>query len=145
MACFHVHVGVADLESSIAFYSAVFGAPPSAREHDYAKWQLDDPKVNFAISTRARRAGLDHLGVQAESAAELDAMESRLQAAGVTGVEQEGATCCYARSDKYWVQDPAGIAWETFHTLDTAPTFNDAGDVQSDAGSCCVPNLSGCC
>ena len=116
MKRFHVHVGVRDLQQSIRFYSAMFAAAPAVSKPDYAKWMLDDPRVNFAISTRASKAGLDHLGIQAEDDAELEELGSRLAQADVSLVPQKGASCCYAKSDKYWTLDPQGIAWESFHS-----------------------------
>ena len=137
----HVHLGVADLESSIRFYSALFAAEPSVRHDDYAKWQLEDPRVNFAISTRGRAPGLDHLGIQVESAAELKEIEGRLAAADLPALAQTGAACCYAKSDKHWTLDPQGVAWESFHTLGQIPVFGadsrDAG--QPAATGCCAP------
>jgi catechol 2,3-dioxygenase-like lactoylglutathione lyase family enzyme len=146
MSRLHVHIAVDDIERNIRFYSAMFGAAPTLIKDDYAKWDLDDPAVNFAISTRARKTGLDHIGIQANSAAELGALQARLDAAGIAGREQSNAACCYAHSDKYWSLDPQGIAWEAFHTLDSIPTFNDSADDTPTQG-CCVPTLekSGCC
>lgn len=112
----HVHVNVADLERSIAFYSDLFDSAPGVRKADYAKWLLDDPPVNFAISRRGRARGLDHLGIQVESRAELEEISGRLVAAGRQQLTQEGAACCYAVSDKAWTSDPNGLAWETFHS-----------------------------
>ncbi len=114
MSRLHVHIAVDDIEHNIRFYSAMFGAEPTVIKDDYAKWDLADPAVNFAISTRTRKTGLDHIGIQANSAAELDALQARLDAAGIAGREQSNAACCYARSDKYWSLDPQGIAWEAF-------------------------------
>lgn len=131
----HIHISVDDLAQSTAFYSQLFGAAPTVQHPDYAKWQLDDPRVNFAISQRGAAPGLDHLGIQVDSAAELDALESRLHAAGMAPLNEPGATCCYARSDKHWVQDPSGIAWEAFHTLGSAPTFH----ASQDRAACCTP------
>jgi catechol 2,3-dioxygenase-like lactoylglutathione lyase family enzyme len=119
----HVHVGVHDLNQSIRFYSALFAARPVVEKDDYAKWMLDDPRVNFAISTRGKKGGLDHLGIQAEDAAELEEIGSRLAQADVSVLPQKDAACCYAKGDKYWTIDPQGIAWESFHTLDSIPTF----------------------
>jgi len=142
---FHMHIAVADLERNVAFYSALFGAEPTVVKPDYAKWELTDPAVNFAISARGRPAGLDHVGLQASSEDERAAIEARLSAADVAGVKQEGTTCCYAQSDKYWVTDPQGIAWETFHTLGEAPMFAD------EENACCAPeptpasSSQGCC
>ena len=140
MSRLHLHIAVTDMETSIRFYSALFGCPPGIEKPDYAKWDLADPAVNFAISTRRRAIGLDHAGLQAESAAELDSIRQRLSAAGISGRGQDNATCCYARSDKYWTQDPQGIAWETFHTLDSIPTFNNA-DSPKAARGCCIPEI----
>jgi catechol 2,3-dioxygenase-like lactoylglutathione lyase family enzyme len=112
----HVHVGVEDLEQSIGFYSALFATEPSVVKADYAKWMLDDPRVNFAISTRGKEPGLDHLGIQVESKGELGDVYARLRRAGGAVVEQGQTTCCYAKSEKSWIDDPAGISWETFFT-----------------------------
>ena len=119
----HVHVAVNDLVKSIRFYSALFAAEPTVRKDDYAKWQLDDPRVNFAISTRGKQGGLDHLGIQAEDDSELEELRVRLAQADVSAQEQKNVTCCYARSDKYWTLDPQGIAWESFHSLDSVPVY----------------------
>ena len=139
----HVHVGVHDLQQSIRFYSALFAAEPAVKKDDYAKWMLDDPRVNFAISTRAKKAGLDHLGIQAENGAELEEIGSRLAQADVSTLEQKGASCCYAKSDKYWTLDPQGIAWESFHTLDTVPVYGEDKRSKAERGepktSCCAP------
>lgn len=121
----HVHVAVDDLAPSIRFYSTLFGTGPSVEKPDYAKWMLEDPRVNFAISTRAATAGLDHLGIQVESEGELAEIGGRLAAAGAETREQRETTCCYARSNKRWVEDPAGIAWETFHTLGAATVYGE--------------------
>ncbi|MGR8940994.1 MAG: ArsI/CadI family heavy metal resistance metalloenzyme [Gammaproteobacteria bacterium] len=121
----HIHLSVDDLDQNIAFYSTLFGAKPTVRHDDYAKWMLDDPRVNFAISSRSARLGLDHLGIQAENEQELQAIKRQLDATQTPVEAQEGAACCYARSDKYWITDPQGIAWESFHSLSAIPTFND--------------------
>jgi catechol 2,3-dioxygenase-like lactoylglutathione lyase family enzyme len=133
MKRFHVHVAVPDLAASIRFYSTLFATEPTVRKDDYAKWMLDDPRVNFAISTRSGRGGVNHLGFQVESSAELDAMEAQLLAADQRLVAEKNADCCYARSDKYWVTDPAGIAWETFHTLSNVPVFGSSEETPVDA------------
>ena len=138
----HVHVAVHDLQQSIRFYSALFGAQPSVLKDDYAKWMLDDPRVNFAISNRSSKAGIDHLGIQAESSAELEDIGVRLAQADVATTAQKGAACCYAKSDKYWTIDPQGVAWESFHTLDSIPMFGSdnrtrAVPVQAAAAACC--------
>ena len=136
----HVHVAVHDLQQSIRFYSALFAAEPVVKKHDYAKWMLDDPRVNFAISTRSAKAGLDHLGIQAENAAELEDLGSRLARADVAVTAQKGASCCYAKSDKYWTLDPQGIAWESFHTLDSVPMYGqDTRELAKAA--CCAPAM----
>jgi len=144
MSRFHIHIAVDDLAQSVAFYSAVFGGQPSVLKDDYAKWALDDPKLNFAISTRGKDKGVDHIGLQAEDDAELQSIRARLEQAGIHGLAQEGTTCCYAQSDKYWVQDPQGIAWETFHTLNAAPVFGEQVETES-RNACCAPGLSNCC
>lgn len=125
----HVHVAVRDLNESVRYYSTLFGADPTVRKADYAKWMLDDPRVNFAISARGRLPGVDHLGIQVEEPAALAAITARLQAAEASVSKETDAHCCYARSDKTWSTDPSGIRWESFHThggittygLDTAP------------------------
>ncbi len=126
MKRFHVHLGVPDLAASIRFYSGLFGMSPTVEKPDYAKWMLDDPRVNFAISQRAARAGLNHLGVQVNSADELAELRKRFVAADEAAVtDQPDASCCYARSDKHWVRDPQGIPWEAFHSLDTVEIYGD--------------------
>lgn len=122
----HLHVSVEDLAQSIRFYETLFGAPPSVVKDDYAKWMLEDPRVNLAISQRGRPAGIDHVGVQAETPAELAAIAARLKAAGEKTFDEEAATCCYARSDKHWVSDPSGLRWETFFTFGEATTYGEA-------------------
>jgi catechol 2,3-dioxygenase-like lactoylglutathione lyase family enzyme len=136
----HVHVAVHDLQQSIRFYSALFAAEPAVTKADYAKWMLDDPRVNFAISARGSKAGLDHLGIQAENDAELEDIGTRLAQADVAVAPQKGASCCYARSDKYWTLDPQGIAWESFHTLDSVPLYGQETRPQAgEARVCCAP------
>jgi catechol 2,3-dioxygenase-like lactoylglutathione lyase family enzyme len=137
----HVHVAVNDLAQSLRFYSALFAAQPTVKKDDYAKWQLDDPRVNFAISTRGKAAGLDHLGIQADDDAELEDIATRLAQADVSVMPQKNAACCYAKSDKYWTLDPQGIAWESFHTLDSIPVFGaDTAALPEDPKSaCCAP------
>jgi hypothetical protein len=138
MKRFHVHVSVQDLESAVRFYSSLFGAAPTVHQTDYAKWMLEDPCINFAISNRGAPAGVNHLGLQVESAEELSALRGQLQAADAGVLEQAQQACCYAQSDKYWVSDPAGVAWEGFHTLASIPTFNGQESASSNS-SCCVP------
>jgi catechol 2,3-dioxygenase-like lactoylglutathione lyase family enzyme len=138
MKRFHVHVSVQDLAASIRFYSCVFGTRPSVEKPDYAKWMLEDPRVNFAISRRGATLGVNHLGIQVDSAEELTSLREQVAAADLQASDQIGANCCYARSDKYWVQDPQGIAWETFHTLGSIPVFGDHASVE-DQNACCAP------
>lgn len=140
MKRFHVHVAVADLTQSIGFYSTLFGAEPTVRKADYAKWMLDDPRLNFAISKRARQSGVNHLGIQVDDARELDALHERLADADRHLVEEKNATCCYAKSDKYWITDPQGVAWESFHTLGDAPVYGD--DAPAEAAAVCGCNAS---
>jgi catechol 2,3-dioxygenase-like lactoylglutathione lyase family enzyme len=138
MKRFHVHVAVPDLPESIRFYSTMFGAQPSVVKEDYAKWMLEDPRVNFAISQRGGAAGINHLGFQVDHPSELKDLHARLQAAdaGVTG--EKDVSCCYARSDKYWVTDPAGVPWESFHSLGTVPFYNGESK-EAGKGACCTP------
>jgi catechol 2,3-dioxygenase-like lactoylglutathione lyase family enzyme len=121
----HVHVAVDDLGRSIGFYSTLFGAEPAVLKSDYAKWMLDDPRVNFAISQRGNTRGVDHLGIQVESDNDLHELASRLKAAGETTRDQESTTCCYAQSNKAWVNDPSGIRWETFFTFGEATSYGE--------------------
>ena len=141
----HVHVAVDDLTASINFYSAVFAAEPSIVKRDYAKWMLDDPRVNFAISARGRTSGLDHLGIQVESKDELNEVYARLQQAGGQVIEQGQTNCCYARSEKSWVDDPAGVRWETFFTFGEATTYGEDEPVAERAPACCAPKVETCC
>jgi hypothetical protein len=137
MKRFHVHVHVNDLSKNIAFYSAMFGRQPSRTESDYAKWMLDDPPVNFAISTRGDAKGVDHLGIQVDSQDQLAELRGRAARADMAMLDQGETTCCYARSDKYWVTDPQGVAWEQFHTLESIPVFSQPKE--QAAGACCAP------
>ena len=136
----HVHVAVDDLGRSIGFYSTLFAARPSVIKDDYAKWMLEDPKVNFAISQRGGRAdGVDHLGIQVETDGELRELAGRLKAAGEQTRDQEATTCCYAQSNKAWVNDPSGIRWETFFTFGEATTYGE------DEPAIAQPTQSSCC
>ncbi len=146
----HLHVSVPDLAQSIRFYQTLFGAPPSVVKPDYAKWMLEDPRVNFAISERGRGGGVDHVGIQVDSADELAALSGRLKAAGERTFDQEATTCCYAKSDKSWVSDPAGVRWETFHTLGEATTYGeDEPQAETTAASACcgaaAKQATSCC
>ena len=142
MKRFHVHVSVDDLAANIRFYSTVFGTPPTVVKDDYAKWMVEDPRVNFAISKRGAKAGLDHLGLQVESEEELAGLRGQVERAHIAALDQTGAACCYAKSDKYWTTDPQGIAWETFHTLDAIPVFGEDNRTVQPAtaeAACCAP------
>ena len=139
---FHVHLNVADLATSVRFYTELFAAEPSVRKDDYAKWMLEDPRVNFAISSTGRALGVDHLSIQADSSEALAALGSRLDAAGGAVVPEEAAICCYARSDKLWTEDPQGTRWETFHTLGEATTYHASGQPCATDGARCSPELS---
>jgi len=138
MKRFHVHAHVEDLQASIAFYSKLFAAEPTRTESDYAKWMLEDPRINFAISTRGAKPGVDHLGIQTDTEDELIELKARAQDADMTLLDEGETTCCYARSDKYWVTDPQGIAWEQFHTLGNIPVFSQAKPAASEASACCA-------
>ncbi len=143
MKRFHVHIAVQDLDRSIAFYSALFGAEPGVRKADYAKWMVEDPRLNFAISKRGGDPGINHIGLQVDSDVELSALQQQVEAAEIAGVAQSGAACCYARSNKYWLTDPDGIAWETYHTLDSIPVFGDVvAPATGQAEGCCVPEAA---
>ena len=138
MKRFHVHVHVDDLGASIAFYKALFAAEPVRIEPDYAKWMLEEPRVNFAISTRGAIPGIDHLGFQTDTEEELTELKSRAQAADLALLDQGTTTCCYARSQKHWVTDPQGIAWEHFHTLGNIPVFREELASHASTSACCV-------
>lgn len=143
MKRFHVHVAVDDLKRSIGFYSALFAAEPTIIKSDYAKWMLEDPRVNFAISTRGRASGLDHLGIQAENGEELKEIYARLRKAGGNVIGQGQTACCYAKSDKSWIDDPVGISWETFHTTGESTDYGDGTGERvarvAHEKSCCAP------
>jgi catechol 2,3-dioxygenase-like lactoylglutathione lyase family enzyme len=142
MKRFHVHVAVTNLEDSVRFYSSIFGADPTVRKPDYAKWMVEDPRINFAISARGAQPGVNHLGLQVDSDEELEGMRGQLEAADAGLVAEVGAKCCYAKSDKYWVTDPQGIAWETYHSLGAIPMFgaDTAPSAEPVAASgCCAP------
>lgn len=126
MKRFHVHAHVQDLQASIAFYSKMFAAEPTRIESDYAKWMLEDPRINFAISTRGGAPGVDHLGIQTDTEEELEALKAQARAADMALLDEGATSCCYARSEKYWVTDPQGIAWEQFHTLGDIPVFSES-------------------
>jgi len=135
----HLHVSVPDIDQAIAFYSVLFDAAPSVVKTDYAKWMLEDPRVNLAISSRARATGVDHVGIQVDSNAELMALASRLKAAGAETMDQEATTCCYAKSDKSWVTDPAGVRWESFFTHGEATAYGEDEILPETSTACCAP------
>ena len=138
MKRFHVHAHVEDLRASIAFYSKLFAAEPARVETDYAKWMIEDPRINFAISTRGGKPGVDHLGFQTDTEEELTELKARAQAADMALLDEGETTCCYARSEKHWVTDPQGIPWEHFHTLGSIPTFSQAApEPATQAKDCC--------
>ena len=139
MKRFHVHLHVADLDKSIGFYSKLFAADPVRVESDYAKWMIEDPRINFAISTRASKPGIDHLGFQTDDPEELAALKARAEAAYMALSDEGEATCCYARSEKHWITDPQGIAWEHFHTLGSIPVFSEAQKPDAATAACCSP------
>ncbi|MEO6382455.1 MAG: ArsI/CadI family heavy metal resistance metalloenzyme [Nitrobacter sp.] len=150
----HVHVAVEDITRSVGFYSALFAAKPTVVKPDYAKWMLDDPCVNFAISTRGRQPGLDHLGIQVENPVELQEVYDRLRDAGGNIIEQGQTSCCYAKSEKSWIDDPAGIAWETFLTSGESTTYGDgtgeqearvAHEKESACGAPKIPAATSAC
>lgn len=137
----HLHVGVEDLQQSIKFYSALFSAEPAKTKDDYAKWMLEDPRINFAISTRTSKKGLDHLGLQVDEAAELEELRERAKQADLSVVDQGESVCCYARSEKSWIRDPDGLAWEAYQTMEDAELFSGASAAipSSDkANACCA-------
>jgi catechol 2,3-dioxygenase-like lactoylglutathione lyase family enzyme len=138
---FHIHVGVEKLDESIRFYSALFGAKPVKTKPDYAKWMIDDPRVNFAISTRASQKGVDHLGIQVEENGELDELRERLKAADMAVFDEGETVCCYAQSDKSWIQDPTGLPWEAYRTMEDAQLFS--GKAETHDGACCTPETMG--
>ena len=139
MKRFHVHVAVDNLAANIRFYSTVFGIPPTVEKPDYAKWMVDDPRINFAISTHGAKPGLDHLGVQVETEGELASLRAQVAKAKIAALDQPDAACCYARSDKYWTTDPQGIAWETFRTLDAVPIYGETSRPDDNkAEACCA-------
>jgi catechol 2,3-dioxygenase-like lactoylglutathione lyase family enzyme len=144
----HLHVSVPDLSQSIRFYETLFGVGPSVVKDDYAKWMLDDPRVNFAISQRERAVGVDHVGIQVDSAAELGELAGRLKAAGEKTFDEAATTCCYAKSDKSWVADPAGLRWETFFTFGEATTYGTSEALAAleaaEAAPEPEPALAGC-
>jgi catechol 2,3-dioxygenase-like lactoylglutathione lyase family enzyme len=149
MKRFHVHVGVADLDASVAFYSGLFGTQPTVTKPDYAKWMLDDPRINFAISQKCGAAkGIEHLGIQAGDEAELAEVYRRLKAANGPVMEEGATTCCYARSEKSWIADPDGVVWEAFLTSGDSTVYGESPDLaglasdNAAASACCAPQIT---
>jgi predicted enzyme related to lactoylglutathione lyase len=148
MKRFHVHVAVQDLEKSVRFYSTLFATKPTVLKPDYAKWMLDDPRVNFAISQRGGAAGIEHLGIQAEDEDELADVFARLSRAEGQVIEEKATTCCYAQSDKQWITDPQGVAWETFFTFGEATVYGNSRPSEKTAAAeapCCTPKATASC
>lgn len=142
----HIHIGVENIETAIPFYSALFRAAPVKTKADYAKWLLDDPRVNFAVSTRASKKGVDHLGIQVDETSELDELRGRMKSVALPVFDEGETVCCYAKSDKTWVQDPAGVAWETYRTMEDVQIFGEKP--ASTESACCTPDTKGtpnCC
>ena len=141
----HINLSVSDLDQSVEFYTQLFAAEPTKLKVDYAKWMLDDPRINFAISTRGSAAGVDHLGFQVDDAAELAELKARAEAADMALLDEGETTCCYARSDKHWITDPQGIAWEHFHSLGNIPVFSEGKkeEVATEGSACCAPRAPG--
>ncbi|MCK7593740.1 ArsI/CadI family heavy metal resistance metalloenzyme [Pseudomarimonas salicorniae] len=137
---FHVHLNVNDLDASIRFYTQLFASEPSVRKDDYAKWMLDDPRLNFAISNTGRAPGIDHLGFQADAGEGLQELGRRLDAAGGSVLPEVGATCCYARSDKFWTEDPQGTKWETFHTFGESTRYHGGSGACDSGAAACSPS-----
>jgi len=144
MKRFHVHVAVTDIDSSVRFYSALFGVDPAVKKSDYAKWMVDDPRINFAISRRGNdRVGVNHLGLQVDSDEELEVLRGQAEKADVAALSEQDSSCCYAKSNKYWYTDPQGVAWETYHTLAQIEFFGGDQQPKSEQAksrtSCCGP------
>ena len=152
MKRFHINLSVNDLSKSILFYSSLFGVQPGVKKNDYAKWMLDDPHINFSISTHGTQSGIDHIGIQAEDENEFNEIRKRLNSVETQVLEQPDVTCCYAQSSKSWVHDPDGIAWEAFLTLGETTTYNDMTTQASqrvvngeqESSSCCTPSSTSC-
>jgi catechol 2,3-dioxygenase-like lactoylglutathione lyase family enzyme len=139
MKRFHVHVAVDDLDHSIRFYRTLFASEPVVLKPDYARWMLDDPRVNFAISRRGSGTGVRHLGIQVEDSGELADVYSRLQHAEAPVLEEGATTCCYARSEKSWIEDPQGLKWETFLTVGESTTYGSEAQASPRSANCCEP------
>ena len=143
MKRFHIHVGVKNIEKSVQFYSTLFGQKPTKLKEDYAKWMLEDPRLNFAISTRTNEEGVDHLGIQVEEPTELTEISERLKNADLEIQDEGETTCCYAKSNKAWVADPSGIAWEAYQNMGDAEVFSEKEEPsEGDDSGCCVSDES---
>lgn len=145
MKRFHVHVAVDDLAQSTRFYSALFGAGPSVEKPDYAKWMLDDPRINFAISHRGSKRGVNHLGFQVDTDEELTSLQKQHEAAELSVFNEGNTQCCYAQSKKHWLTDPQGIAWEMYHSMGEVKTYNGSDDAETsgeDKRACCSPEAN---
>lgn len=138
MKRFHVHITVENIDTNIRFYSQIFGAPPTVHKQDYAKWMIDDRRVNFAISKRGLKSGVDHLGLQVDSDSELYELRKQITDAQIPALDQPEAECCYVRGDKYWITDPQGVAWKIFRTLDSIPVYGSTRT--PEATVCCSPS-----
>ena len=136
----HIHVGVENIEQSIQFYNSLFGEEPAKVKDDYAKWMLEDPRINFAISTRAEQQGVNHLGLQVDHLEELEDIRARVKEGGIETFDDGETVCCYSRSEKTWVNDPSGVAWETYQTMDDAQVYTESD--QSTDSECCVPEMN---
>ena len=152
MKRFHVNVSVADLAESMRFYSTLFGSEPAVSKEDYAKWMLDDPRINFSISTGNLTKGINHIGIQAETVAELESIQGRLAEAGERTFDQPHAECCYAKSSKTWLRDPDDVAWETFVTHGASTIYGEdrvpaevQHSLQADGAACCSVGDDSCC
>jgi catechol 2,3-dioxygenase-like lactoylglutathione lyase family enzyme len=136
----HLHISVKDLEKNRQFYTTLFGSEPTKIKEDYLQWLLDDPYINFAISSGRDKIGLNHLGIQVDSDEALNVIEQRLKDGNIVGEKQDGAQCCYASSKKYWVEDPQNIIWENYHTMEQIEVFG--GDEFTGGTGCCQPSFS---
>lgn len=148
MKRFHMHVGVKNIKDSVQFYSTLFGQSPTKLKEDYAKWMLEDPRLNFAISTRTNTDGLDHIGIQVENAEELSEITERLKKADLKLFDEGETTCCYSESKKAWVKDPSGLAWEAYQNMADAEVFSEKPKEAKPETSCCAPaatTKSSCC
>ena len=138
----HVHIAVDDLSENIHFYSAIFGVAPTTQHKDYVKWQLNNPAVNFALSKRGQKNGINHLGIQVDTETELAEIQENLEKARIMSAKQENTSCCYSNSNKHWSLDPQGIVWEAFHTLGNIPVYGEEAEnsSKSETSACWFPS-----